>query len=39
VEEVLWKTVQSAMIGKLGVDEALAQMTRQICSIVEEVRS
>jgi multiple sugar transport system substrate-binding protein len=37
VEEVLWKTVQSAMTGQLGIDEALSQMTRQIRTIVEEV--
>jgi multiple sugar transport system substrate-binding protein len=37
VEEVLWKTVQSAMIGHLGIDEALAQMTQQIRVIVEGI--
>jgi len=37
VEEVLWKTVQSAMTGHLGIEEALAQMTQQIRVIVEEV--
>jgi multiple sugar transport system substrate-binding protein len=34
VEEVLWKTVQAAMVGSLSVDGALQQMTRQIRSIV-----
>ncbi len=37
VEEVLWKTVQSAMIGHLDIDDALSQMTRQIRAIVEEM--
>jgi multiple sugar transport system substrate-binding protein len=37
VEEVLWKTVQSAMTGHLGIDQALAQMTQQIRAIVEEI--
>ena len=37
VEEVLWKTVQSAMTGHLSIDEALEQMTQQIRAIVEEM--
>jgi multiple sugar transport system substrate-binding protein len=36
VEEILWKTVQAAMFATLGVDAALAQMTRQIRAIVEK---
>lgn len=34
VEEVLWTTVQSAMTGTLGINEALRQMTFQIRAIV-----
>jgi multiple sugar transport system substrate-binding protein len=34
VEEVLWRTVQSAIVGELGVEEALRQMTGQISEIV-----
>ncbi|MBK8047932.1 MAG: extracellular solute-binding protein [Anaerolineales bacterium] len=34
VEEVLWRTVQAAMVGQISVDAALNQMTRQIRSIV-----
>ena len=36
VEEVLWKTVQAAMTGRLSVDAALTQMTRQIRAIVSD---
>jgi multiple sugar transport system substrate-binding protein len=35
IEEVLWTTVQSAMTGRLPVDEALGQMTRQIPQMIE----
>ena len=34
VEEVLWRTVQRALIGMLSVDYALAHMTKQIEHIV-----
>ena len=34
VEEVLWRTVQRAIVGELCVDDALAHMTRQIERIV-----
>jgi multiple sugar transport system substrate-binding protein len=34
VEEILWRTVQAAMVGDLGVDAALIRMTEQIRSIV-----
>ncbi|HAJ34769.1 MAG TPA: ABC transporter substrate-binding protein [Chloroflexi bacterium] len=34
VEEVLWKTVQAAMIGALSIDDALHKMTIQIADIV-----
>lgn len=34
VEEVLWQTVQAAMMGKLSIDAALGQMTDQIRAIV-----
>jgi multiple sugar transport system substrate-binding protein len=36
VEEVLWVTVQSAITGKLSIEEALYTMTRQIQEIIEE---
>jgi multiple sugar transport system substrate-binding protein len=39
VEEVLWKTVQAAMIGRLPIDEALREMTSQIRSIVAPLAS
>jgi multiple sugar transport system substrate-binding protein len=35
VEEVLWRTVQKAMVGALGVDEALKEMTGEISRIVK----
>ena len=34
VEEVLWRTVQGAIIGKIGIDDALADMRTQIEQIV-----
>ncbi len=34
VEEVLWRTVQAAMTGRLSIDAALEQMTEQIRVIV-----
>ncbi len=34
VEEVLWKTVQSAIIGKISVDDALRHMRNQVEQIV-----
>jgi multiple sugar transport system substrate-binding protein len=34
VEEVLWRTVQQAYLGEIGIDEALESMTRQISQIV-----
>jgi multiple sugar transport system substrate-binding protein len=36
VEEVLWVTVQAAMVGRVPVDEALHDMTRRIEAIVKE---
>ena len=36
VEEVLWKTVQAAMTGRISIDAALQQMTRQIHAIVTD---
>ena len=35
VEEVLWKTVQAAMTGRISIDAALQQMTGQIHAIVQ----
>jgi len=35
VESVLWRTVQRAMIGQLGIDEGLRRVTEQIREIVE----
>lgn len=35
VEEVLWRTVQRAMVGELAVDDALSRMRTQIGEIVE----
>jgi multiple sugar transport system substrate-binding protein len=34
VEEVLWRTVQRAIVGEVAVDDALKQMTEQIGRIV-----
>jgi multiple sugar transport system substrate-binding protein len=34
VEEVLWRTVQRAILGEVGIDEALHSMTAQISQIV-----
>lgn len=34
IEEVLWRTVQMAMTGKIGEDEALASMVSKITQIV-----
>ena len=34
VEEVLWRTVQRAFLGEIGIDEALKSMTEQISAIV-----
>ena len=36
VEEVLWRTVQRAILGEITVDEALKHMTAQISQIVRE---
>jgi len=35
VESVLWRTVQRAMIGELGIDDGLRRVTEQIREIVE----
>ena len=35
VEEVLWRTVQRAVVGDVTVDRALAHMTEQIGQIVQ----
>jgi multiple sugar transport system substrate-binding protein len=37
VEDVLWRTVQRAVVGHLGVEEALIHMTQQITEIVAGV--
>ncbi len=34
VEEVLWRTVQRAFLGEIGIDDALKSMTEQISAIV-----
>jgi multiple sugar transport system substrate-binding protein len=34
VEEVLWRTVQRAILGEVGIDQALGHMTEQIRQIV-----
>ena len=34
VEEVLWRTVQRALIGEVEIDEALTEMRKQISEIV-----
>jgi len=36
VEEVLWRTVQKAFLGEMGIDAALESMTRQISRIVRD---
>lgn len=36
VEEVLWRTVQRAIVGEIGVCEALKQIREQISEIVKE---
>ena len=36
VEEVLWRTVQRAIIGEVAINDALSHMTRQISQIVRE---
>jgi multiple sugar transport system substrate-binding protein len=36
VEEVLWKTVQAAIVGQISIDAALQRMTRQIGEIVAQ---
>ena len=37
VEEVLWRTVQRAIIGEIEINAALASMTKQISQIVRDV--
>jgi multiple sugar transport system substrate-binding protein len=39
IEEILWRTVQAAMVGNLEVDAALAQMTQQIGAIMRTARA
>ena len=34
IEEVLWRTVQSAYLGEIGIDDALKSMTNQVSQIV-----
>jgi multiple sugar transport system substrate-binding protein len=34
VEEVLWRTVQRAFLGEIGIDDALESLTKQISQIV-----
>ncbi len=36
VEEVLWRTVQRAFLGEIGIDDALKSMTEQISQIVQQ---
>jgi multiple sugar transport system substrate-binding protein len=36
VEEVLWRTVQRAFLGEIGIDDALHSMTEQISAIVRQ---
>jgi multiple sugar transport system substrate-binding protein len=36
IEEVLWKTVQGAMVGRLTIDAALRRMTEQISEIAAQ---
>jgi multiple sugar transport system substrate-binding protein len=36
IEELIWKTVQSAILGTIDIDAALKSITDQICSIREE---
>lgn len=36
VEDVLWRTVQKAFLGEMGIDDALRHMTEQIGQIVRE---
>jgi multiple sugar transport system substrate-binding protein len=38
IEEVIWKTVQAAVIGKLGVSDALRSISRQMRDILETHR-
>ena len=37
IEEILWRTVRDAMLGKIGIDEALAGMERRIADCVNGV--
>jgi hypothetical protein len=36
IEEIIWKTVQQCVLGKVGVHPALHQMTGQITQIMED---
>jgi multiple sugar transport system substrate-binding protein len=36
VEEVLWRTVQRAIVGEIEIDDALKHMREQISEIVKE---
>jgi hypothetical protein len=36
IEEVIWKTVQAAILGSIGIDAALESITQQICAIRKE---
>ena len=36
VEEVLWRTVQKAFLGEVGIYDALRHMTEKISQIVRE---
>jgi multiple sugar transport system substrate-binding protein len=36
IEEILWRTVQRAFLGEIGIDAALEHMTQQISEIVKD---
>ncbi len=36
VEDVIWRTIQKAIVGEIEIDEALSRITQQIRSIVQE---
>jgi multiple sugar transport system substrate-binding protein len=39
IEEVLWRTVQRAMVGEISIEEALSHMREQINCIVQQAKS
>jgi len=38
IEEVIWRTIQEAIVGRIEIDEALTSITRQIGAIVGKER-